>query len=89
MMAAMEKQVEMVKFLIGRGANVNARDDNTRRLYIGAQFTGDREAQKRLEESGKLKVRREDGASVLHWAKVGGNKEIIELLKKAGAQEQP
>lgn len=87
MMAAMVKHVEMVKFLIGRGANVNARVDSARSLYMAAQFTGAKATQKRLEESGKLKVRREDGKSVLASAKIGNSSEVIELLKKAGARE--
>jgi ankyrin repeat protein len=88
--AAMARSPELVKLLIARGANVNARDDNTRRMYGQAQFMGDTKVMNEIRQSGKLEVRREDGNSVLDWARIGqingaDNHQVIELLKKAGA----
>lgn len=87
MAAAMESHSETVRLLVDKGADVNARDDKTRRLYRQAAFTGNRQIQEQLKKSGQLEVRRDDGASVLDYAKIGGDEEIIELLKQAGAEE--
>lgn len=86
MAAAMTGHVDMVKLLIKHKAKVNARVDETRRMYQQAAFVGDAAAQQQIIKSGKLKVRREDGASVLDYAKIGGNQQIIALLTKAGAR---
>jgi ankyrin repeat protein len=85
--AAMERRKEMVQFLIAHHANVNAKDDASSALYGRAGFVGDTETQKEIEKSGKLKTLHEDGRSVLDWAKIGGDKPIIEMLKKAGSKE--
>ena len=83
--AAMAGKPELVKLLIARGANVRARDDRTRQLYGRAQFTGDKEGAEKIRKSGKLATLHEDGRSVLDFASIGGNPEVIALLKKAGA----
>lgn len=91
MNAVRESNVDMLKFLITNGANVNAREDHTRHLYFIARFGGDAKMQRKIEQSGRLKVRREDGISVLELAlglpKRAVTSEIIEMLKKAGAKE--
>ena len=60
MQAAMEGRTEVVKRLIAYGANVNARDDETRRKYGQMSFMGYKEGMKQLEKSGRLRVRRGD-----------------------------
>lgn len=87
MNAVLGDHLEVVKLLITKGANVNARDDGKRKLYARAAFMGDVKTQKQLEQSGVLNTRHEDGNSVLDWAKASSNKEIVNLLKQAGARE--
>ena len=87
MEAAMAGKPELVKLLIAKGANVRARDDRTRQMYGRAQFTGDTEGAEKIRRSGKLDTLHEDGRSVLDWARIGGNTEVIALLKKMGALE--
>lgn len=84
MNAAMTDKIELVKLLISKGANIHARDDQTRQMYGRAQFTGDTASTDKIRRSGKLKTLREDGRSVLDWAQIGGNSNVIALLKKRG-----
>lgn len=86
MMAAMAGKQEAAKLFLQKRANVNARHDETRREYFRAQFSGDTTTMKRLEESGALKKRHENGPSVLDWAEFSENKKLMALLKKAGAK---
>jgi ankyrin repeat protein len=91
MLAVQQGDIASVRTLIQHGANVNARIDEAR-LQIGrAGFIGGEPAVKQLVKElvrqGKdPSVLRETGTSVLDWAKLRGKKEIIELLKKAGAR---
>lgn len=85
--AVMEEQVATIRLLIARGANVNARTDQARTLYGKAGFVGDKKAQKQIKASGRLNVRHEDGASALDYAWGSKKKEIVEMLRKAGARE--
>jgi len=87
MVAAREGQVDIVKLLIARKANVNARDDKTRRMYAAAEFNGDLQVVKELKSSGRLNALHEDGMSVLDWAENGDHKNIVDLLKAAGANQ--
>ena len=87
MSAAMSGKVAMVRFLIAKGARVTARDDNSRQMFAAAQFVGDKKMEEELKKSGKLDELHEDGRSVLDWARIGGNKEIIKILIAAGAKE--
>lgn len=87
MEAAMQGKVDIVKFLIDNKANVNARIDATRKRYSNAQFEGDIATVKEIEKSGKLNTLHEDGISVLKWASISHNEQIIALLKAAGAKE--
>jgi hypothetical protein len=48
-------------------------------------FVGDELAVKRILKGKDLNVLHEDGPSALDWARVSGNKELIELLEQAGA----
>ncbi|MGI8922644.1 MAG: ankyrin repeat domain-containing protein [Fimbriimonadales bacterium] len=82
--AQRQLQIGMVKYLISKGATVNAKMDQTRIEYFGAGVAGDKEAMKRIEESGKLLVLREDGPSVLKGVE---DEEIRTILRKAGARE--
>ena len=75
------------RFLIAKGARVTARDDNSRQMFAAAQFVGDKKMEEELKKSGKLDELHEDGRSVLDWARIGGNKEIIKILIAAGAKE--
>lgn len=89
MNAVLEGNVDIVKLLIERGANVNARESMIHRLHFMAQFGGDTATQKKIERSGKMKERHEDGVSVLQFADGQTDQsiraEMIALLKKAGA----
>lgn len=86
MAAAMGEKLDAVRLLVERGANVNARDDAVQRQYGMAQFTGDTATMKRIEDSGLLNKRHENGNSVLDWAQIGGNEKVITFLKEAGAK---
>lgn len=83
--AAMAGNPELVKLLIAKGAKVTARDDQTRQVYGQALFMGDTRAAEQIRKSGKLNELQEDGRSVLDWAGIGGNSEVITILKQAGA----
>jgi len=96
MNAVRDSRLAMVKFLIERGANVNAREDTARTRFGVEQMFGDKKTfdrEKRLLQSGKLAVRHEDGTSILEWAEIMAShssdksvdNEIIALLKRAGA----
>jgi ankyrin repeat protein len=87
MEAAREGHLEVVKLLVESGADPNAREDMTRRRYLGAQFFGDRTTTARIEKSGKLHQPRQDGPSVLAWARMGGHSDVAAFLKQAGAKE--
>jgi hypothetical protein len=39
-----------------------------------------------IQKSGKLNTRREDGISVLDWAKIGRHREAIQLLERASSK---
>lgn len=86
MNAASSGHADVVKLLIARGANVNARIDLSRVTYAADQFFGQKAAAQKMMKSGKLNGLREDGMSVLDWAVVGKNAEVLELLKQAGAR---
>jgi len=95
MNAVRDSKLAMVKFLIERGADVNAREDAARTRFQVEQMFGDKKTfdrEKRLLQSGKLAVRHEDGKSILEWAEIMAShssdksvdNEIIGLLKSAG-----
>ena len=86
MYAVMGGHIDVVKLLIAHGANVNARDDQTRRQYQVARFLGAKEGQQSIEKTGQLSVRKDDGSSVLDWAAMSKKPELIDLLQKAGAK---
>jgi hypothetical protein len=82
--AAREGHLETAKVLLKNGARPNARQDMTRLRYWRASFVGDRTTTARIQKSGQLPQRREDGPSVLDWA--SEHPEIVVLLKQAGAK---
>ena len=86
MNAARSGNAEFVRLLIAKGANVNAREDEERRQYEAAAFMGASSAMAAMQKSGKLDTLHEDGQSVLDFAKMSGNDEILVLLKQAGAR---
>ncbi|MGI8924157.1 MAG: ankyrin repeat domain-containing protein [Fimbriimonadales bacterium] len=81
--ASLRHRIAIVKYLISKGANVNARLDRTRIEYWRAVFVGDEKAMKRIEQSGKLLKLNEDGPSVLESA---WDEEIKAILRNAGAK---
>jgi ankyrin repeat protein len=87
MWAALGGHLETIRLLVAHQANVNARDDATRRRYGRAQFTGDQETVARIKATGALETLREDGTSVLGWASIRRNEEVLQFLRQAGARQ--
>jgi hypothetical protein len=84
--AVLRGNLEIVKLLVAKGANVNAKMDASRIAASRASFSGDTQAGDEAEKSGKLKVQREDGPSVLTYARLSRKPELLQFLQQAGAK---
>jgi len=84
--AAQQKQPEMVLYLLGKGADVNAKDVNLRTPLHSSTIAGSKECTAILIERGadtKAADFREQ--MPLHYASQNGQKEIAEILIRAGS----
>ena len=78
------QSLALVRLLIAKGADVNARLDATRLEYARARFDGDKTEISRIERSGRLDAMKEDGPSILRCAR---SEEVRALLRAAGARD--
>ncbi|XP_076377871.1 uncharacterized protein LOC117226539 [Megalopta genalis] len=85
--AAQLGNLEMVKFLVNKGAYVNAKTNNEiSALHFATEF-GDWKIVKFLVENGaNVNARTNNGYSVLHFAVENGHLKIVRLLIKNGAR---
>jgi len=88
MYASEEGNLEIVKLLISKGANVNARTKRNWTALMLASGSGYTKIVKLLIEKGaELDVRDKGGGRAITNAKEKGHNEIVKLLKEAGATE--
>jgi len=84
---ASSENIEIVKYLISKGAKVNPPYKNIRTPLINAVHRGKNDIAKLLIEKGaNINAANEDGMTSLHTAVKQGDMEIAELLVSAGAQ---
>jgi ankyrin repeat protein len=78
--------LDIAKFLIEKGADVNARDKNGGTGLMSAAMAGNLEVVKFLFEKGlDVKARTKNGLTVLTAAVGGGNLEVVKFLIEKGA----
>jgi ankyrin repeat protein len=86
--AAKDGNFGVVKLLIKKGADVNAKDKYGGTALMYAAQNGDKEVVKLLLEKGaKVNAKNENGWTALMFAAYYGHKEIVKLLKSYGAKE--
>ncbi|MEM4626579.1 MAG: ankyrin repeat domain-containing protein [Candidatus Bilamarchaeaceae archaeon] len=86
--AANTGNAELVKRLIERGADVNAKTGWGKTALMRAAMGGHTETAKLLIERGAdVNAKSNNGETALMYALVKGHPEIAELLRKAGAKE--
>src|SRR6266404_9835886 len=92
--AARENRTEMAEFLLSKGADVDARDDDGyTALFYAAYNFGSEDANGAtipmvklfLVHGAKVNVIGKDGSTPLMWAAAKGEVDIIEMLMTAGA----
>ena len=86
--AASKGQLSVVKFLVEQGANINAQDnDKSTPFHFAAYQPGNTETLKfLLSQSGyDLNLVDKEGLTVLGYAKLSQDQEMVEILKKHGA----
>jgi ankyrin repeat protein len=88
LLQACEKgDLSSVKALLDKGVNVNARDKDGRRPLIEASYWQHADIVKLLiERAADVNAKKVDGATALDFAINFHNKEIEEMLRKAGAK---
>ena len=87
--AAKEGNINRLKFLIKKGAKVNARaDDGDTPLHLAAAYSLP-VAELLIKERADVNARDIKGSTPLDWAAGQGNTETAELLKKHGGTKQP
>jgi len=78
--------IEVLKYLVGRGADVNARDDDGITPLHSVASRGHLEAVRILIEKGtRLEAQTSAGATPLHLAAANGRKEVADFLAGNGA----
>jgi ankyrin repeat protein len=86
--AGMTGRMDMIEYFIGKGANVNAQDDYGHSALIEATIIEDSKIIRYLIEHGAdVNIKDNQGATALSVAQHYGYREVINLLKKAGAKE--
>ena len=88
LLQACEKgDLSTVRALLDKGANVNARDRDGRRPVIEASYWQHADIVKLLiERAADVNAKKVDGATALDFAINFHNKEIEQMLRKAGAK---
>jgi Ankyrin repeats (3 copies) len=93
MLAASGGNAEAIRLLIQAGADVNARDDRNGRTPLTWLVAAKHPVRAYLEAARLLldagadpNCRANDGTTALDWAKDGRPKQLVELLRQAGAQ---
>ena len=89
MHAAFGGHTETVQAFLDGGVDVNAKDhDGATALMYALLIRGDAELVKSLLHAGAdVKEKSDDGWTALMLAEEGGLTEIVEVLKKAGAED--
>lgn len=86
--AAAYGQTEVVKYLLSRGANINARDRNGTTALMWAVYKGNIEIAKLMIQSGADQtLKRDDGDRAIDIAKRWGRQDLVALL--SGQTPQP
>jgi ankyrin repeat protein len=85
--AAQGGHLAIVKFLVEKGADIKAKDDDWTPLHVAARH-GDLSMVKFLVENGAdINAKTDSGATVLHWAAREGHSKIVGYLRSQGAKE--
>uniref|UniRef100_A0A0G4IFV5 Uncharacterized protein n=1 Tax=Chromera velia CCMP2878 TaxID=1169474 RepID=A0A0G4IFV5_9ALVE len=85
--ACYELHPELVEFLVGQGANVNALDNQHRSPLAYAVFKGSMEISTfLLERRADLHTQNSVGCTLLHQAAIGNRREIAEMLLDRGLE---
>ncbi|MFC2162030.1 ankyrin repeat domain-containing protein, partial [Acidobacteriota bacterium] len=85
--AADAGHLEIVRFLIQKGADLNSFNSSRRNPVLMAGYNGHQDVVKFLLESGAIFNYVDDrGYSPLRWAAVRGNKDVVELFVSSGAK---
>jgi ankyrin repeat protein len=80
-------EIEEVKKLIEKGADVNVVDEYGATALYWASYKGHSEIVKILIEAGAdVNVVNRDGETALYWTSSWGYSEIVKILKEAGAK---
>jgi uncharacterized protein len=86
--AAKQGDLERVRELLDKGADVNARNINDMTVLISAARGGNLEIVKLLLEKGSdINARASNGFTAMKQASKEGHTQIVELLKAHGAKE--
>ncbi|MFA6527391.1 MAG: ankyrin repeat domain-containing protein [Candidatus Babeliales bacterium] len=84
-LAVDSNQIEVVKFLVRKKVDVNAKDADGRTPLFFAVDNGNLEIAKFLVENNAIDVVKADGTTLLHCAVKRGNVEIVKILVEKGA----
>ena len=86
-MAARDGNLDVVKLLLGKGAQVNAKTQTGATALMYASFLpeNDEVVKMLLDKGADVHIKAKNDVTALLLAGVAGDKKILELLKKAGA----
>jgi len=88
-LAARGGDPHLVRLLVDRGLDVDARDDYQDTPLVDSASRSTREALAVLVEAGAdVNARGSNGRTALHYAAAAGRSDVVELLLKAGADPQ-
>lgn len=86
--AAADGDIEKVKSLISKGADVNAKDESRRTALHYASEKGQKEVVELLTRKGvDINTKTDEDKTASALAKENGHTEIVRLLRKHGAKE--
>src|SRR4030043_1674919 len=85
-MAAQTGQIDIIKFLLENGADVNLNRVGATALHMAALYGGKTELIALLLEAGAdINARTNNGETPLHYAKEAGHDDVVEYLEKKDA----